>query len=91
MTEQWISYPSLPEFVGLELWLQTPCEGHVLWAYDEVHLDLLERYAVAGVREQAPGDSSLAGRLPRWIKAAKNRDAVLHALGRLRQMVPTSL
>ena len=73
-----------PEFAGLELWLQTPFAGHVLWAYDEVHLDFLERYVAAGVREQGPGNSSLASRLPGWIKAAKNRDVVQDALARLR-------
>lgn len=74
----------VPTFGGLDLWLQTPCAGHVLWAYDEPHLDFLERYVAAGLREQAPGNASLASRPPRRIKAVKNRDAVGKGLARLR-------
>ncbi len=80
--------PAGPQFRGLDLWLQTPCEGRVLWAYDGEHLDYLERYVAAGLREQEPGNASLASRLPAWIKAAKNRDTVGRALLRLRGMLP---
>ncbi|MBO9555970.1 hypothetical protein [Cellulomonas sp.] len=82
------SGPDVPRFRGLDLWLQTPCEGHVLWAYDEAHLDYLERYVAAGLREQEPGNASVASRLPAWIKASKNRDSVGRALSRLRATVP---
>ncbi|QGQ20528.1 hypothetical protein GC089_16720 [Cellulomonas sp. JZ18] len=77
-----------PLYRGLDLWLQTPCEGRVLWAYDEAHLDYLERYVAAAVREQEPGNASLASRLPAWVKAAGNRDAVGRELRRLRAMLP---
>ncbi|MGI5171658.1 hypothetical protein ACQEU3_45665 [Spirillospora sp. CA-253888] len=33
------------------LWLQRSCCGHVLWAYNVRHLDLLESYAAAKLRE----------------------------------------
>jgi hypothetical protein len=75
-------------FRGLDLWLQIPCAGHVLWAYDETHLDFLERYVAAGIREQAPGNTSLASRLPRWIKARENRAPLVRALARLRASLP---
>lgn len=48
------------------------------------HLDFLERYVAAGLREQEPGNASLASRLPAWIKSRKNRAAVLRGLHRLR-------
>ncbi|MFS0702903.1 hypothetical protein AB6N23_00130 [Cellulomonas sp. 179-A 9B4 NHS] len=80
--------PESPRFRGLDLWLQTPCEGHVLWAYDAAHLDFLERYVAAGLREQEPGNSSLASRLPAWVKSRKNRHAVARGLQRLRAMLP---
>ncbi|WP_410601287.1 hypothetical protein [Amycolatopsis sp. lyj-90] len=83
------SVPAVPRYRGLELWLQTPCKGETLWAYHERHLDYLERYVAAGLREQVPNrNSSLASRLPAWIKSAKNRDDVLRALSRMRASLP---
>ncbi len=76
--------PEGPRFRGLDLWLQTPCGGRVLWACDEAHLDFLERYVAAGLREQEAGNASLASRLPAWMKSRKNRAAVLRGLHRLR-------
>jgi hypothetical protein len=61
------------------------CAGNVLWALDEVHLDFLERYVSATLREQGRGNGSLASRLPRWIKAAENRGVVSAGLARLRR------
>ena len=87
---QYVDVPESPRFRGLNLWLQTPCEGRVLWAYDAAHLDFLERYVTAGLREQAPGNASLASRLPAWIKSRKNRGAVARGLQRLRTMLPES-
>ncbi|MDR1833950.1 MAG: hypothetical protein LBQ92_04770 [Propionibacteriaceae bacterium] len=34
--------------------------------------------------------SSWSSRLPAWIKAAKNRDRILHALGKLRELADSS-
>ncbi len=82
----------------LELWLQTPCCGETLWAYNKEHLDFLEQYVAATLRERTHPDgttrsqtparnSTLASRLPAWIKSAKNREAVLKGIGKLRQML----
>lgn len=72
-------------FTGLPLWLQTPCAGHVLWAWNVWHLDFIERYVSADLRERTPDiNTSLASRLPRWIKSAKHRDDVLKGIARLR-------
>lgn len=76
----------LDSSTGLPLWLQTPCAGQVLWAWNAWHLDFLERYVSADLRERTPNvNKSLASRLPRWIKSAKNRDDVLKGIGRLRE------
>ncbi|GAA4430819.1 hypothetical protein GCM10023148_35700 [Actinokineospora soli] len=81
----WRGDGGVPRFRGLELWLQIPFRGHVLWAYHEEHLDFLERYVAAAVRERQPNrNSSVASRLPAWIKSAKNRDDILRALARMR-------
>ncbi len=70
------------------LWLQMSCCGETLWAYNEKHLDFLESYVTAKLRETAPDNtvrnSTLASRLPAWIKSAKNRDDILRCIGRLR-------
>ncbi|GAA4910381.1 hypothetical protein LX16_2721 [Stackebrandtia albiflava] len=75
---------------GLPLWLRSEFRGRLLWAVNEAHLDFLERYVAAGVREQSPGNSTLASRLPAWIKSAKHRPALLRTLGRMRATLPDS-
>ncbi|GAA2080068.1 hypothetical protein [Actinomadura alba] len=74
-------------FFGLPLWLRRPCcGGRVLWAYNAAHLELLERYVTARLRERHPwtGSGSMLERLPAWMKAAGNRDEVLAAMRVLR-------
>ena len=80
----------------LELWLQTPCCGETLWAYNKEHLDFLEQYVAATLRERTRPDgtghyaarnSTLTSRLPGWIKRARNRDDVLRCLSKLHRML----
>jgi hypothetical protein len=77
--------PELAPF-GLELVLQTPCCGHTLWAYNESHLGYLREFIGAKQRrrrrhpEAGWANRSLESRLPDWIKASRNRAAVLSAL-----------
>jgi hypothetical protein len=73
-------------FSGLPLWLAAECRGRVLWAYNTAHLDFLEAFVSAQLRERGPilGSMSLVERLPAWIKDAKNRDDVIRAIHRLR-------
>ncbi|THV28747.1 hypothetical protein [Glycomyces paridis] len=66
------------------LWLETDFRGRTLWARNEQHLEFLERYVAAGVRETGPFNSTIASRLPAWIKSGKNRDDLLRALAKLR-------
>lgn len=74
-------------YSGLPLWLQTPCCGEILWAYNAEHLAFLERYVGATLRERMPNkNSSLASRLPTWLKSAKNREEVLRGIVRLRAL-----
>jgi hypothetical protein len=78
------------DYFELPLWLQTPCCGEVLWAYNERHVSFLEDVVGAGLRERARDEKygwsngSLASRLPAWIKSAKNRAHVKKGLSRLR-------
>ncbi|MCQ8775037.1 hypothetical protein [Streptomyces telluris] len=71
------------------LWLQKNTRHGRLWAYNPEHLDLLRQYVQATLREHDPWyepwrKMGLFGRLPAWIKQAKNRDAVLRGLDRMR-------
>ena len=90
-TLSWVSdRPSEPHdpFFGLPLWLQIPCCGEILWAYNPAHLDFLEGYVGAALRERVPRkNSSHVSAMPLWIKRAANREAVLAGLGKLREML----
>jgi hypothetical protein len=83
--------PELAGF-GLSLWLQAPCCGETLWAYNLAHLAFLERYIGArlrsyrGLPRRFLGNRTLEGRLPRWMLAAKHRQRVLRCLQALREL-----
>ncbi|SDR22916.1 hypothetical protein SAMN04489764_4261 [Thermostaphylospora chromogena] len=79
-------------FFRLPLWLQANCRGYTLWAYNVHHLDLLESYIAARLRERRamPGSMSMLARLPVWMKSAKNRDEVLRVISRMRATLPRS-
>jgi len=80
---------------GLALWLQTPCCGDTLWALNLHHLETLESYVRADLREQHKhpvygwSSKSVLNRLPKWIKAANHRDEILKSIGRLKDKLPT--
>ena len=67
------------------VWLQTPCCKQILWAYNVEHLNFLEEYIQADLREQTGGSETLISQLPRWMKDANNRAEVLRGIERLRQ------
>lgn len=73
-------------YLDLPLWLVTDVGGETLWAFNAEHLDLLQSYVSATLRERVPEREryTLVERLPAWVKAAKNRDAVLAGIARLR-------
>lgn len=73
-------------YFRLPLWLQVPCCGEILWAYNVYHLNFLEDYVGSALRERRPNkNSALASRLPAWMKEAKNRDEILKCLRKLRE------
>ena len=81
-------------YFRLPLWLSAPCCGETLWAYNARHLEFMTAYVRAELREKrldAEGtlrNKTLANRLPRWMKLAKNREKVLRAMERLRERLP---
>jgi len=81
---------AVDSYFHIPLWLQTPCCGEVLWAYNEEHLAFLEAFVMAKQRTSVLGEhgwsnQSLMNRLPLWMKLAKNRDEVLRCLEKLKQ------
>jgi hypothetical protein len=85
-------------YFNLSLWLQTPCCGDVLWAFNLKHLSFLESYIEADHRtglsdEEAKRlgirNATLASRLPEWMIVAKHRTEVLKCIDKLRQLAPT--
>ena len=80
---------SADPYFHLPLWLQAPCAGRVLWAFNARHLAFLRDYVAAtdrrtvGATPRDPKNALLASRLPRWVKLATNRSAVLRTIARL--------
>ena len=75
---------------GQPLWLtEECCGGNLLWAYNEAHLDYLERFIASKNRDHdfpsPPGNRGLSYKLPKWMQVASHRDELLRAIARLRQ------
>ena len=75
--------------MGLPLRLRGETRHGTLFAINEAHLRYIEDYVRDPLRRETvePGgirNQSIASRLPRWVKAAKNRDEVLKLIERMR-------
>lgn len=80
---------SVDWYFRLPLWLRIPCCGELLWAYNSKHLEIVEKYVSAKLRERTQkGRSSFLSKLPQWIKSAKNRSAVLKGVKKLKEKLP---
>lgn len=74
-----------------DVWLRARCCGELLWAYNNDHLAFLKAYVAAPLRErvrdpdhdEGTRNRLLESRLPKWMIAAKNRQAVLQGLSKL--------
>jgi len=75
-------------YFRLPLWLEMKCCGEVLWAYNLSHLEFIEDYVGALLRNRKPCiNASLASRLPKWIKEAKNREPILKCIKKLKAKI----
>ena len=92
ITRPWRGEP-LDDYFHYPLWLQIPCCGQTLWAYNLRHLDFIEAFVKAELRERLPNkqygwlNRSLFSRLPKWIQSRKNRKAILKAIAKIREAV----
>lgn len=72
-------------YFGFPLYLQIPCCGKILWAFNLPHLLYLEEYVQSDLRENGRTYYlSIIGRLPKWITSAKNRTEVLRGLRKMK-------
>jgi hypothetical protein len=63
-------------FTDGPLWLKIPCRKNVLWILNQPHLEFMEQFIVADLREERMPECSsrrLSSALPQWIISAKNR------------------
>lgn len=80
-------------FFHYPLWLQEKCGENILWAYNSRHLSFLRNYVSATLRERSIDEkwghrnSLLESTLPKWIKLAKNREAIMRAVERLERSI----
>ncbi|MFJ5269033.1 hypothetical protein [Streptomyces sp. NPDC088358] len=81
-------------FFWQALGLQTRCVGHVLWAYNEEHVDELSAYVGVGAQLRERGGArptrAMFARLPPWMKRSDNRSEVLAGLETLRALAKRS-
>jgi hypothetical protein len=76
---------SVDWYFRLPLWLQISCCNETLWAYNLKHLEIIEQYVSAKLRERTKkGRNSFLSKLPGWIKSAKNRNEILKAIEKLK-------
>lgn len=73
-------------YLGMDLFLSEPVGSHTLWAVNLLHLDLLDKWLRADLRERAlaVSHSTMIERLPRWLKLASAREPALRAVERMR-------
>lgn len=85
---QWTA-PAGPQFFTRgPLWLRTPCHKNVLWILNRPHLEFMEQFIGAELREERMEEVSsrrLSSALPRWMLAGKNRSDVVRCLRKLRE------
>lgn len=76
-------------YFELPLYLQTACCNDTLWVYNPSHLQLLQNWLSADLRQRQAdpnwgwANQSYFPRLPKWLKSAKNRPAIATALAKL--------
>jgi hypothetical protein len=73
------------QYFQAELWLQAPFKKDVFWAYNDKHLEYLERYISATIREHKDRSGfTLLEKLPKFYHEAKNRDGLLKIIAKLK-------
>lgn len=72
-------------YFDAELWYTAPFKSEEFWAYNREHLDYLEAYISATLREHKDRSHfTLLEKLPRFYHEAKNRDTLLKLISKLK-------
>ncbi len=72
-------------FFDAELLLQAPFKNEVFYAYNKEHLDYLEQYIGASIREHKDRTHfTLLEKLPKFYHESKNRNALLKLIDKLK-------
>jgi hypothetical protein len=80
-------------FFELPLYLQAPCCGNKLVAYNLEHLEYINDFVQGNLREREKDEKwgwsnqSIASRLPKWLKSSKNRIKIINVINRLKSKV----
>ena len=73
------------QYFEVELWLQAPFKNDIFWAYNSNHLEYLERYISATIREHKDRTGfTLLEKLPKFYHEAKNRESLLKIIRKLK-------
>lgn len=73
-------------YFDAKLWLQMPFKSETFWAYNSAHLDYLQQYISANLREHTDRTHfTLLEKLPKFYHEAKNREALLKIIGKLKK------
>ena len=89
----WWQAPPVEPYFQLPLWLSLSCCSKSLWFLNPHHMELVEGYVRAELREKLKHpekgwfNNSLYNRLPKFIKEAKHREEILKAIEKLKHKV----
>lgn len=73
-------------YFNARLWLQAPFRNDTFWAYNHEHLLYLENYISAKLRESNDRTHfTLLEKLPKFYHEAKNREALLKLIEKLKK------
>ncbi len=76
---------SADKYFSAQLWYQITFKNDIFWAYNLEHLNYLEHYIGAALREhQERSHYTLLEKLPKFYHEAKNRDALLKLIQKLK-------
>jgi hypothetical protein len=72
-------------YFEVEYWLKAPFKNDVFWAYNDKHMEYLERYIGATLREHKDRSHfTLLEKLPKFYHEAKNREPLLKIIAKLK-------
>lgn len=72
---------------ALPLWFQAEFRGHLLWAFNREHLEILRVGIESKHRDLGvPGARTMLNKLPKWMLLGKNREDLLRKIERLQRL-----